>query len=209
MLITIDGLTTLNTELAGTGAAPDAASPRVMPAVAFYGLALLIVLLDQGVKAWVRDALPVGESFRLWPGVFHLTHTQNPGMAFSLLQGQTGLLSVAALIVAAVIIGVQVRAGRRLPLLLGTALSLPLGGAIGNLIDRVRQGYVTDLFDFTLIHFPVFNVADAAITIGIGLLAWRTLTEKPPVETPAATVNETLSPLPNGPGGEGARGGEG
>jgi signal peptidase II len=148
------------------------------------------------VTAWVRAALPVGESIRLWPGVFHLTHTQNPGMAFSLLQGQTALLSVAALVVAAVIIGVQVKAGGRLPLLLGIALSLPLGGAIGNLIDRVRQGYVTDLFDFTLIHFPVFNVADAAITVGMGLLAWRTLTEKPPTEEPPAEPSGVRAPTP-------------
>lgn len=150
-----------------------------MGRAAFYGLALLIVLLDQGVKAWVRHALPQeGMSIPLWPGVFHITHTQNKGMAFSLLEGATWLLVIAALIVMSVIIVAQVRAGAKMPLLQGIALALPLGGAAGNLIDRVVQRYVTDLFDFQLIRFPVFNVADAAITVGIALLAWRTLTTK-------------------------------
>ncbi len=160
----------------------EAASPseRIMTARGFYLLALLIVIVDQAVKAWVRNSLAVGETIALWPGVFHLTYTQNRGMAFSLLEGATPLLATAALVVSGVIIGVQRRAGNRMPLVYGLALSLPLGGAIGNLIDRVWLRYVTDLFDFRLINFPVFNVADSAITIGIALLAWRTLTAKDP-----------------------------
>jgi signal peptidase II len=130
------------------------------------------------VKAWARAALPLGTSLPLWPGVFHLTHTQNKGMAFSLLEGKTILLAVAAVLVVGVIVAAQRRMGARMPLLLGFALALPLGGAIGNLIDRLWMGYVTDLFDFRLINFPVFNVADSAITVGIALLIWRTLTTK-------------------------------
>jgi signal peptidase II len=145
-----------------------------------------VVVLDQVVKAWVKGALPVGGSIPLWAGVFHITHTQNRGMAFSLLEGKVGLLAVAALIVVAVIIGVERRQAGRLPVLLGLSLSLPLGGAVGNLIDRVVQGYVTDLFDFRLIHFPVFNVADSAITVGVVLLAWYTLTT--PEEKPGTAV---------------------
>lgn len=137
-----------------------------------------MVALDQGVKAWVRAALPVGDSQALWPGVFHFTHTQNRGMAFSLLEGATPLLAAAALVVISVIVVTERRLGTKMPLLLGLSLALPLGGAIGNLIDRLRDRYVTDLFDFRLINFPVFNIADAAITVGIALLAWRTLTLK-------------------------------
>lgn len=151
----------------------------------FYGLALLIVILDQITKARVIATLPLGASTPLIPGVFHLSHTQNRGMAFSLLQGATLLLAGAALIVIAVIVRSAHNAGPRLPLLYGLALALPLGGALGNLIDRLRLGYVTDFLDFRLINFPVFNVADSAITIGIVLLAWRTLMA-PPAPSPLA-----------------------
>ena len=147
-----------------------------MPPVVFYALAALVIAIDQAVKAWVRGSLAVGQTLPLWPGVFHLTHTQNRGMAFSLLEGATPLFTVAALGVMGVIIFAQVRAGRSLPRLHGLALALPLGGAAGNLIDRLWHGRVTDMFDFRLINFPVFNVADAAITMGVVLLAWRTLT---------------------------------
>ena len=142
---------------------------------AFYALAAGVVVLDQVTKAWLRHALPLGDSTPLWPGVFHITHTRNYGAAFSLLQGRTALLALAALAVIGFIILAQRRMGARLPVSLALALALPLGGAVGNLIDRMRLGYVTDGFDFTLINFPVFNVADSAITVGIALLLWRTL----------------------------------
>ena len=147
-----------------------------MTSRAFYTLALAVFALDQATKAWLRAAVPVGDTIPLVPGVFHITHTQNRGMAFSLLQGATPLLVGAAVIVVAALIRAQWRAGVRMPLGMGLALALPLGGALGNLVDRLRLGYVTDLFDFRLINFPVFNVADAAITIGVPLLAWRLLT---------------------------------
>jgi signal peptidase II len=172
-------------------------SERIMTAGGFYLLALLIVLVDQIVKAWVRHSLALGETVALWPGVFHLTYTQNRGMAFSLLEGATPLLALAALLVSGVIVGAQRRAGNRMPLLYGLALSLPLGGAVGNLIDRVWLRYVTDLFDFRLINFPVFNVADSAITIGIALLAWRTLTAKEPgVVTAAEAAGSDVTAKP-------------
>lgn len=161
-------------------------SERLMTAGTFYLIAALIVIVDQAVKAWVRHALILGESLPLWPGVFQITYTQNRGMAFSLLEGATPLLAAAALVVSGVIIAAQRRAGSRMPLGYGLALALPLGGAIGNLIDRVWLRYVTDLFDFRLINFPVFNVADSAITIGIALLAWRTLTTKEPAPVSSA-----------------------
>lgn len=154
----------------------------------FYGVALLVVLLDQAVKAWVRHSLALYQTIYLWPGVFHITYTQNRGMAFSLLEGKTPLLAVAAVLVAAVIIVAQRRVGPRMPLLYGLALALPLGGAIGNMIDRIYFGFVTDLFYFRLINFPVFNVADSAITVGIVLLVWRTLVGSHAADVPA---NET------------------
>jgi signal peptidase II len=120
--------------------------------------------------------MPLNDTVPLWLGVFHITHTRNIGAAFSLLEGKTWLLIGSALVVIAVIVGVAQRhEPARMPLSYALALGLPLGGAVGNLIDRLRLGYVTDLFDFTLINFPVFNVADSAITVGIVILLWRTL----------------------------------
>jgi signal peptidase II len=157
---------------------------KTLPTFALYTLALGIALLDQGTKAWVRGSIPLGESRPLWPGVFHLTHTQNDGMAFSFLRGQTVLLIIAAFIVMSVIVTALVKQGKRTPTLLGLALALPLGGAIGNLVDRIKDHYVTDFLDFTLIHFPIFNIADSAITVGICLLAIRNfLPQQTPQET--------------------------
>lgn len=163
----------------------SARSVRYLNPAAFYTIALAVIALDQAVKAWVRAALPVGQTVPLIPGVFQFTHAQNKGMAFSLLEGKIGLLVLAALLVSAGIIVAQVRTGRTMPRLAGVALALPLGGAIGNLIDRVWQGYVTDFLDFRLINFPIFNVADSAITIGILLLIFRTLTTS---DTPPASA---------------------
>lgn len=164
-----------------------------MTSRAFYTLALAVFALDQATKAWLRAALPLHETVPLVPGVFHLTHTRNTGAAFSLFEGAVPVLILTALLVIAGLIVAQRRAGPRMPALFGLALALPLGGAWGNLLDRVRFGYVTDLFDFRLINFPVFNVADAAITVGITLLAWRTLTardEASPSQPPPATQGD-------------------
>jgi signal peptidase II len=146
--------------------------------VGFYAVAGAVVLLDQAVKAWTRATIPVGGTIALFPRVFVLSHVQNQGMAFSLLEGQVWLLSFAAIVVVGVIVVAQRRLGEKMPILLGLSLALPLGGAIGNLIDRLWQHYVTDLFYFQLINFPVFNVADSAITVGMALLFLHTLITK-------------------------------
>jgi signal peptidase II len=167
---------------------------------AFYALALLILAVDQATKAWLRARLPVGDSVPLLPGVFHITHTRNTGMAFSLLEGATPVLVGAALVVVAAIVRTQIKAGPRLPPGLGLGLALALGGALGNLVDRLRLGYVTDMFDLTLIRFPVFNVADSAITVGIAVLAWAMLTapETAGSPPPAAAGDGPPPPPPAG-----------
>lgn len=103
----------------------------------------------------------------VWPGVFHLSYVQNPGAAFGLLKNQTGLFVT---VTAVVVLAILFYAGRLEPhmALLGWAMTLVLGGAVGNLIDRLRFGYVVDFLDFRV--FPVFNVADMAIVSGTGLL---------------------------------------
>jgi len=127
----------------------------------------IIVAIDQFTKALIRRTLLPGQSLPIWPGVFHLSYVQNPGAAFGLLKNQTGLFVA---VTAVVVVAILFYASRLQPhmALLRWAMALVLGGAIGNLIDRLRFGYVVDLFDFRV--FPVFNVADIAIVCGVGLL---------------------------------------
>lgn len=138
----------------------------------FFALAGSIFALDQLTKAIVNSLLPEGSSHVLVPGVLLLTHIRNPGTAFGLLRSSGPLLT--AVTVAAVIFIIaywfSVRRAERPSPLLSLGLALPLGGAAGNLIDRVRLGHVVDFVDFRV--WPVFNVADSAITIGACLVAY-------------------------------------
>ena len=150
-------------------------------------LAGVILVLDQLTKAIALRRLALGVPVPVTEGVFSLTLVMNPGLAFGMLSGApdgwrwiAGLLSLVALVILSVI------AARLLPTGgVWTALSLGLvfGGAAGNLIDRVRFGAVVDFLDFYWrgYHWPAFNVADSAITVGVGLLALRmTLTPAAP-----------------------------
>lgn len=126
-----------------------------------------VLATDQLTKALVRIYLPPGGSFPAdWP--VRLTHVTNTGAAFGLFTNQSLLLTLVAFFA----IGLIGYYYRKLPAgawPLRIALGLQLGGAVGNLIDRLRQGYVTDFID--LRFWPVFNVADSAITVGAVLLA--------------------------------------
>ena len=140
----------------------------------FWTLATFIVLLDQWTKHLVECYLPARDKIVLIPGVLELTHVRNPGTAFGLFGGGGGYLSIVA-IAAAVFIVSYWRYLKRQPrppsIWLLCGLAMPLGGAIGNLIDRLRYGQVTD---FIYLHlWPVFNVADSAITIGAVLVAFH------------------------------------
>ena len=128
-------------------------------------LAGALVLIDQVVKALVRTHIALGESITLVPYVMDLTYVQNTGAAFSLLRNHTWLLALISL---AVSIALAAAIWRRVfthPAGL-FALSVVLGGAVGNLIDRVLFRSVTDMFMTTFISFPVFNVADICVVLG-------------------------------------------
>lgn len=133
----------------------------------FFFVIAATFLVDQGAKAAVRMLMYQGESIPVAPPVFYLTYIMNPGAAFGLLANQTYLfVSVTVLLVAGVLVGY-----RKLPPdrpLLYYGLSLVVGGALGNLVDRLRFGQVVDYLDFRV--WPVFNLADTAIVIGAGLL---------------------------------------
>lgn len=137
-------------------------------------LAVAVVVVDQLTKAWIVATLPLGTERDVIPGLFRLIHTRNRGIAFGML-GDLGPLAYTLLLVGVVVIilvlGRQLyRSGADGPMT--AALSLVLGGALGNLGDRLLRGEVVDFLDvFVTVggsehHWPAFNVADAAITIG-------------------------------------------
>jgi signal peptidase II len=146
-------------------------------------VAAVILVLDQWSKAWIERNLPLGTSWAPFPALepwFKLTHLTNTGAAFGILQGQGGLFIVIALVV---IVAVLVYA-RYLPTYsraVRLCLGLQLGGAAGNLVDRVRLGHVTDFLLFSLplegrvLEWPAFNVADSAIVVGVAFLAFLLL----------------------------------
>lgn len=146
------------------------------PAI-FYGIALLILISDQVTKWAVVNAIPYGADRPILGSFFFLTPTRNTGGAFSVFEGRNSLF----IWVAAIAIGVLIYAyhrHQRNDLAVSAALALALGGAIGNLVDRVRFAYVIDFFDIRIRAenvWPIFNIADSAITIGIVLLAWQVL----------------------------------
>lgn len=139
----------------------------------FLGAGIAVVVIDQltkwGIRAWVDrgDALP--EDFPL-----QIVHYRNTGAAFGILQGAGPLLAIASLAGMAAILIYLFSPGFSRPLV-RFGLSLMLGGAIGNLIDRVYAGEVVDFLKVS--HWPAFNVADSSITIGVVLLLWTFLTE--------------------------------
>lgn len=140
-----------------------------------------VFLLDRFSKWVVEARLPPGETHTLIPGLFNLIRTENRGAAFSLLAGwegawPTGLLialSAAAVVLISVLLWRSATAPDSSPLL-RRGLGLILGGAAGNLVDRVFRGAVTDFLELYAgrFHWPVFNVADAAITCGALLVLW-------------------------------------
>jgi signal peptidase II len=166
------------------GARPPRTGSFPARGLLFLGVAVLVVLLDIATKRIADDRLgrtgvrsvplPVVGDF------LRFTYVENRGAAFGLLQDQTAFF----VLVGVIVIGVIAASYRYLPrsgFRLHLALGLQLGGAIGNLIDRVRQGYVVDFVDFGYHSnwWPVFNVADSAIVIGVALLALNALSPTP------------------------------
>lgn len=142
----------------------------------FWVLFIGLLVVDQLVKAWARGAVDGREMASissLWPNVFELTLVYNRGIAFGQLQGYGVLLAPIALAIAAGAIWYSHKHSDA-PKINHVIAALFASGALGNLYDRIVHGKVTDMFDFRLIHFPVFNVADACITISgiLMVLLW-------------------------------------
>lgn len=131
--------------------------------------AVLIVAVDQLVKYWIRETIPLFETKSFLPGLVELTYVQNTGAAFSMLSTHTWLLALISAVVGGVLV-VFILKGT-FPSRTGqVALALVLGGAVGNLIDRVMLGYVVDMFSLQFVDFAIFNVADIGVTVGGVLL---------------------------------------
>ena len=133
-------------------------------------LAVLLVVLDQAVKFAVRANIEPGQSIPFLPHVLDLAHVQNTGAAFSSLQQHTWLLTLVSLAAVLVMCYLIVKGFFRNALGRVSA-ALVLAGGAGNLIDRAVFGSVTDMFRTTFMEFPVFNVADCCVTVGVPLLA--------------------------------------
>lgn len=132
-----------------------------------YGwIALLTLAADQAVKYL---ACRLQTTFTLLPGVLAFTYAENTGMAFSLLSGRSWLLGLLS--AAVIVLGLLALRRYRLGPLPSVAAMLMLGGAAGNMIDRLLHGYVVDMFEVLLFRFAIFNVADAALTVGCVLMA--------------------------------------
>jgi signal peptidase II len=130
-------------------------------------IAAVVVLIDQLTKAAVNTYMQVGESLPVISGVLHITHVKNAGAAFGLMQDAQPLFLIAA-IALIVLISIFHRRIREEGFWMTAALGMVLGGAIGNLIDRVSTGAVTDFIDIRI--WPVFNAADSAIVVGVAIL---------------------------------------
>ena len=146
------------------------------PRLSFYVVIVLVLVVDHLTKTWTTASFRPGQTVVLIPGFFNLTYVQNTGVAFGLFKGQGLLvgLFVAVIAVASFYYSREVNWAAWQPNLVGGCL---VGGALGNLIDRARLGYVVDFFDVHLgaWHWPTFNVADSLICIAVGWVVVRQL----------------------------------
>lgn len=142
----------------------------------FYAVALTVIVLDQVSKLLIQATMPLGHSIPIISDLFAIVHVMNPGAAFGLLADQAAwirgpfFIGISLLAIGFILYYRHRRVDDHPLALLG--LSLILGGAVGNLVDRLRIGMVIDFIDvhYYQYHWPAFNVADSAITIGVSLM---------------------------------------
>jgi signal peptidase II len=161
----------------------------------FYLLiALMVVLLDRWTKHVVAQRIRLYSHVQVIPGFFQLTHTENTGAAFSLFADSPAPWKTALLItfsgIALVVVSVLLWKNHHAHMATGIGLSLIMGGALGNLWDRLARGRVVDflLFYYKRYQWPVFNLADSAIVIGAGLLVLEILFAKARTEEPVKSI---------------------
>lgn len=169
-------------------------SPRRPLWAMFLGLAAAVVVVDQLVKAWLVATIDPGESIAVVGDLVRLIHTRNSGAVFGLFRDNAVLFGLMSLVVIGLIVAFHGRSARSA--YLSTTLGLLLGGAIGNLIDRLRLGHVIDFVDAGIgtVRFYTFNVADAAISLSVLMLILLAL--RPSLGEPAAAGDASAAPGP-------------
>ncbi|USS91098.1 signal peptidase II [Fructilactobacillus carniphilus] len=144
--------------------------PQLFLILTFTGT-LLLIIIDQWVKQIVRTQVKPGESINLIPHVLSITNITNSGAAWSFLAGNSWIFIVIAGIASLLFIWLMAKNQRQHWIVI--ALGLMLAGTIGNLLDRIFFGAVTDMIQFDFIQFPIFNLADCYLTLGVGLILIR------------------------------------
>jgi signal peptidase II len=154
-------------------------------------IAIVVIVLDRGSKWLVAGNITLHDSISVLPGFFRLTHVQNSGAAFGLFAESSSEWKVAILVLfsllALAVVSALLWKNSHSMTTTGVGLALILGGAVGNLWDRLLTGHVVDFFDFYLgsYHWPAFNIADSAIVIGALLLVAEILFARSPAEQKA------------------------
>ena len=132
----------------------------------YTAVVLVLIGCDQLLKSWVVNHLALGESTAFLPGFLQLTRVHNYGAAWSSFSGKTALLVAVTALLLTGVVYLLLRRIVRHPLGVAAAL-LILGGGIGNIIDRIAHRYVVDMFDLLLFDYPVFNLADCFVVVGV------------------------------------------
>lgn len=167
--------------------------PFLRRAVFLIPIAAIVVILDQWTKTLVREALAVGEGIAplaFLGDFFHILHWKNTGAAFGFFQNANLILMILGILIVIVLTSYYFTMKDN-NLLIRIGMSMAIGGALGNLVDRVTQGYVTDFLSFG--KFPIFNVGDSAVTVGVGLMVLALLLEsqgKKPAEPSETAIKD-------------------
>lgn len=141
----------------------------------YFIIIALVFIIDQLSKYLTVIYLKPIKSYPIITNIFHLTYAENTGAAFSILRDKQLLLVISTLIIIIGLISYLIRNLKTDQVFLKLSLSLIIGGALGNLIDRVRLNYVVDMLDFTLINFAIFNMADVFVVSGAVIFAYTIL----------------------------------
>jgi len=163
------------------------AQPRIMRTYHFL-IAVLVVVLDRATKLLIMKRISLHDGIQIIPGFFRLTHEENRGAAFSLFANSPNqwkmVLLVSFSVLALIVVTILLWRSSHALASTGFGLALIMGGAIGNLWDRLLRGSVVDFLVFYIgtYQWPAFNVADSAIVIGAGLLAFEILLAKSPAQ---------------------------
>jgi len=166
--------------------ASDGSDPKYGQYTKLAVISGLVIILDQITKIFILKTLPLYHSITIIPGFFNITHIHNPGGAFGFMAHQNSslrsFLFILLALIAVCLIFYFYKSTNRTHPFLASGFALILGGAIGNLIDRIRFGKVVDFLDFYVhsYHWPAFNVADSAITVGVTIFIFHLLFRKMP-----------------------------